>query len=275
MVKLTVIMDNLASENKSLHNCHGLSLFIESSDLNLMFDFGSGEDTIKNFKALNIDINNIDYAICSHSHYDHAGGYKNFVRDGLKSPLIVGDSFFNKKLAFNGIKYTDLGANFNSKFLSDNNIKLIKCDDILKLSDECFVVGNFDRVDRTERIPDRFVCGDLINNYKDSFNDEIVLVVKSDKGLIIIVGCSHPGIVNITRSISKRFNESVYGIIGGTHLIEADEDRINYTLEELMSLGVEFLAFNHCSGMKVVDMISKNNKFKSCYLAAGDCIYFS
>lgn len=64
----------------------------------------------------------------------------------------------------------------------------------------------------------------------DTFDEEVALGIKTKKGLVILLGCAHPGFLNMVKTIEERTNEKIVGIIGGTHLIEADDERIKNQL---------------------------------------------
>ena len=94
LVKITTVMDNKAGEQKSLTAKHGLSFFVETGKSKILFDFGAGKAAYDNARKLNIGMEDINYAIGSHGHYDHAGGYPEFVKEGLRCPLYTGAGYF-------------------------------------------------------------------------------------------------------------------------------------------------------------------------------------
>ena len=82
----------------------------------------------------------------------------------------------------------------------------------------------------------------------DNFKEEVALVIDTYKGLVVLVGCSHVGIINILNSISKRLNRRIYAVLGGTHLIRCDENRINKTIEAFNELDISTIGLSHCTG---------------------------
>lgn len=273
MVRIKTIMDNLPGEQKSLKAEHGLSFFIETRDQKLLFDFGAGYSVYENLKKMGIDQRQITTAVGSHGHYDHAGGYLELAKQGMNCPLITGEDYFYEKYADGGGKYTYLGSGFQEKFLTENGIQHQVCRDVLHIGGDCCAVGNFERTHDFEQVQKRFV------KYKDGwvrdeFEDEICLALQSDKGLIVVVGCSHPGILNILSTIQKRLNQPVYAVVGGTHLVEADENRIRITICEMKRLGVRFLAMNHCSGALARKILEEEKQIENVYLGVGDCLFF-
>ena len=87
---------------------------------------------------------------------------------------------------------------------------------------------------------------------KDSFTDEIAVALDTEQGIVVIVGCSHPGIMNILRTIEKRSGKKICGVVGGTHLMEADGERLRKTIDDLKEMNInnnfgEKFIFN-CTG---------------------------
>lgn len=83
------------------------------------------------------------------------------------------------------------------------------------------------------------------------------LAINTDKALVILTGCSHNGIVNIVESIKSKTNKEVYAVIRGTHLVEADEARIQKTIDYFKKLGVKKIGLSHCTGDKAVQMFKE------------------
>ena len=82
----------------------------------------------------------------------------------------------------------------------------------------------------------------------DDFQDEIVLGIDTSKGLVVIAGCSHAGIVNILQDISAQTGRQIYMVVGGTHLVDGDAERIRRTVEELKKMNIQKIAVSHCTG---------------------------
>lgn len=273
MIRIKTIMDNLPSEQKSLKAEHGLSFYIETEDQKLLFDFGAGQSVFENLRRMGIDQKQITVAVGSHGHYDHAGGYPELADRGMVCPFISGGGYFEEKYADGGGKYTYLGTGFSEGLLEEKGIYHRICGDMLQIGDGCCAMGNFERTHEFEKVQKRFVIYD--NGWRqDDFEDEICLVLSSEKGLVVVVGCSHPGILNILTTVQKRLGQPIYAVVGGTHLVEADEARIRITLEEMKKMGVQFLAMNHCSGSLVRKLLEEDGQIESVYLGVGDCLFF-
>jgi 7,8-dihydropterin-6-yl-methyl-4-(beta-D-ribofuranosyl)aminobenzene 5'-phosphate synthase len=274
-LKITTLIEDNPSVNTKLYNEHGLSLYIEIDGMNLLFDTGKSGNFIRNAEILNIDLNKLDYVMISHGHYDHSGGFRKLVEEISKSyKLIVGEGFFNNKYGIiERDTYKHLGNSFNKEYINENNIaiKYIK-QDIYYITENIMVFTNFKRNNDFELPNKRFQIKQDEKYILDDFFDEIVLVLKSKSGLFVVVGCSHVGIVNILETIIKRTGLPIYGIIGGTHLIEADEQRLNKTIDFLKEKYIQIIGVSHCTGEKAAGEIKRQFGERFLYNNTGNII---
>ncbi len=96
--KITTLIENNPDENNFLLSEHGLSLYIETDEMKILFDTGQSGDFIENAEKLNVDLSDLKYVVLSHGHYDHSGGFRKLVdKVGNSYKLIVGEKFFNNK----------------------------------------------------------------------------------------------------------------------------------------------------------------------------------
>lgn len=254
-IKIVTLVENSMGENLSLKNEHGLSILIESDNYKVLFDTGQSDKFLKNAGMLNIDMNDVTHVVLSHGHYDHSGGFRQLTGAiGNDFRLFVTPEFFNKKYAYKDRSWQYLGSNFDQSYLEKQNIEVCYMNgDVQQIAPNLFAVKNFEKVSGFEKINERFyVCSD--GEYSiDDFSDEIALVIKSTKGLVVLLGCSHPGVVNILDTIVKRFEQPIYAVLGGTHLVDADQDRIDRTINYLKELNVPLLGISHCTGQRAVE----------------------
>lgn len=115
----------------------------------------------------------------------------------------------------------------------------------------------------------------VISEYtKDSFTDEIAVALDTEQGIVVIVGCSHPGIMNILRTIEKRSGKKICGVVGGTHLMEADGERLRKTIDDLKEMNINFIAVSHCTGEDNLEAIKNNFGEKFIFNCTGNVIRF-
>ncbi len=253
MTRITALIENSAEEHRDLQAEHGLSLFIESGGSRVVFDTGAGEAFLENARKLGIDPASADHIVLSHGHFDHTGGLMPLLeRMNHAASVHVGDQFFLPKFS-RGKRLEYVGNDFVR-------------DDILLRGHK--VVTH--RAEACEILPDVFVLAGLSGDtppsrrfvvprgeeYEaDCFTDEIALAVRTAEGLVLIVGCSHPGILAIIASVSRRFSERIHSVIGGTHLIDADDRRLEETAQALQTLEGTRWYFCHCTGSHALEYL--------------------
>ena len=239
---LTVLIENTTPEGSPLAAEHGLSFFVETEHTKFIFDCGHTGAAFDNAKILGVDLSEIKIAALSHSHYDHAGGFKKLSDSAPIEKIFTGENFWEEK--FSNEIYR--GCGFDEKFLAEKNIEQKICRDVLKIDEDAWLAGNFKRRYDFETIPKKFLRGD--KKIPDDFSDEIVLLLREGDGLALVTACAHSGILNIVADVRERFSLPIYSVIGGLHLTGATDERISRTLDELKNFGVKKILPCHCSG---------------------------
>ena len=258
-LKITTLIENNPDEQGQLLFEHGLSLYIETAEKNILFDTGESGNFIQNAKSLNKNLNTLDYCVISHGHYDHSGGVEEFFKPKYKTIDVPG--------------YQYNGNSFDEEFIASNQISLRKVkEETSYLTDHLIVFHHFSRYTNYEVRNRRFFIKENSKFMPDDFDDEISLGIITEKGLVVIVGCSHIGIINILKTISKRINIPIYAVIGGTHLIEADEKRIRKTISTLREMNIQLIAASHCTGEEGIRLISEEMKEQFQYNNTGNVI---
>lgn len=274
MTILRTLLENNLSRNRALTAEHGLSFLVETGGKKILFDCGAGKAARKNAEKMHVSLKDVDYVVLSHSHYDHAAGYPDMVSHGVRAPLVTGPYFFEEKYAREGGKYAYLGCGFGPEFLDKKGIARQVCERSLTLFDGCHVVGGFERTYAFEKAPARFVRQTAAGMAEDDFPDEVCLAVETVKGLVVIAGCSHPGILNMLETVKKRLDMPVYAVFGGSHLVEADEERVKATMDRLRDMGIGIVGFNHCTGDAAQErMRGEGDKVAYSHPKTGDCIF--
>ena len=150
----------------------------------------------------------------------------------------------DKSEHFGGIHFRrelleSLGARFN---LSREPVKLTDC---IMTTGEIPMVNDYETVDKHLLVKDD---GEL---KPDSLNDDLALIIDTDFGLVVILGCAHRGIVNTLQHARKLTDKDlIYAAIGGTHLVHVSEGRLEKTAAALLEVGVQYLGASHCTGFK-------------------------
>ena len=274
MLQITTLMDNRLTGRKDLLCEHGLSLLVSCCGKSILFDCGSSEKMLYNAHKLGIDPGKLDAVVLSHAHYDHAGGFRYLAERYPMIKVYTGPGFFEPKYARSDHCYRNLSAGFDAGFLEELGIAHRIVEGTEEILPGVWAVSGFPRQEPLETIPDRFLRLTEAGLVPDDFRDELCLTLDTDEGLVLLVGCAHPGILNMTRHVRGLFGRPVRAVLGGTHLMEADMPRIRKTVEALAQMGVTFLGLNHCSGDSAEALIRERTEITARHPGPGDCVLF-
>lgn len=277
-VNITTLMEDTLGDNDKLINEHGLSVLIETNKTKILFDTGQSGDFIKNADTLGKKIDDVDYVIISHAHYDHSGG---FIRYNEEYPdnsykLLIHKNFINPKYTKVDDNYIHKGNSFGNDYFKENSIdvKFIE-NDITCIADGIYILANFERTTNFEGLNSKFYIKNNDTYEVDSFNDEIMLAIDTDKGLVALLGCSHPGVINMLTTLQKRTNKKVYAVMGGTHLISADDTRIDETIAWLKDMDIKMIGTSHCTGERAMEKLGVTMKDAYYHNSVGTKVEFN
>jgi 7,8-dihydropterin-6-yl-methyl-4-(beta-D-ribofuranosyl)aminobenzene 5'-phosphate synthase len=220
----------------------------------VLVDTGASEEVLlHNLSLLGLSVDKIDAVFITHGHYDHAGGLAAFAKVGV--PIFMHPkALVRPRFAVNNEKMIDISIPERvAESLATCNIKFVST--MTEIVEGVRASGEITRQFPFEA-PGNYVIKQGENLVGDNFNDEQVLYVSSRKGLIIVVGCGHAGIVNIVHQAKKSTGSKIFMIAGGFHLYCGDTDRLLKTMDHLKNLGVERVVPMHCTGFEAMKLIS-------------------
>lgn len=252
-LRITTLVENSKGEHLALKNEHGLSFFIEKDSHCLLFDTGQSDAYLENAKQLKIDISRTEVVVLSHGHYDHSGGFVDLLTKTRNFELIMGSGFFNEKYGEKKGSLEYLGNNFDESFLKDKQVSYRFVEqDLTEIIPGVYVITNFPRIHKDEVISPRFK---VLRNGKfiqDLFEDEVLIAIETKKGLVVLLGCSHPGVRNMLDHVRNLLDKPIYAVLGGTHLVEANEDAMEQAVEYLSAASINLVGVSHCTGEKAM-----------------------
>ncbi|MCR5210275.1 MAG: MBL fold metallo-hydrolase [Lachnospiraceae bacterium] len=269
--KIKIIIDNRPQDN--ILGEWGLSVLIRYADKNILLDAGSSDLFLENMKKLGIDVEDIDLAVLSHAHYDHANGMPAFFKHNKKAKLYVreGTSDDCYKRVFLFRKYIGIPHDMLSEY--PDRIEAVSGD--RRLIDGVWLIPH--KTDGLESIGKREkMCRKTKKGWvTDDFSHEQSLVLDTDKGLVILNSCSHGGAANIINEVQGTFpDKKVYGIIGGFHLFNKTDDEIRGFAEKLRATGIEYICTGHCTKDRAFGILKEELGDKVCQMQVGYEISF-
>lgn len=263
-IKITTLIENMPDNEQTLAFEHGFSVYIECEGKKILFDTGQTGDFVKNAVALGIALERTDAVVLSHGHYDHTGGVSallEHLEKGVKIPCYVGKEFFLEKyklLEDGSFKYN--GNPFPKALLEQENspmeLNFVE-QDVTWLAENIVLFKNFQRVTGYEQVNPKFFVKQGESYIQDYFPDEIALGIIIEQGLVLIAGCSHVGIVNMLEHVKRILQLPVIAVLGGTHLVEAEEERLKKTAEAFREHGVQRIAVSHCTGEEGMGLLKR------------------
>jgi 7,8-dihydropterin-6-yl-methyl-4-(beta-D-ribofuranosyl)aminobenzene 5'-phosphate synthase len=278
-LRLTIVVENSASlGNSQVWAQHGLSIFLElgfgQERMRLLWDTGvSSEVMMHNADALDLDLRHLDLICLSHGHYDHTGGLMGVLQrvNGRVCVLAHPDIFAPKLKERTTLKF--IGPPFTRTQAEAAGAIMLDCRGPAAIAPGVMTTGEVPRIETFEKVESFWTVKD--GQYcEDSIPDDQALAINlPGKGLVVITGCAHSGIINTIRHAQKITGvEELYAVIGGFHLMEADDKHIEATAEALRRLDPAIVRPGHCTGQKAVCRLQEALGESCQALAAGDTI---
>ena len=251
------IVKRLDRPNRHFLSEHGLSILIETDEeKRVLVDTGASAMVFgHNLSLLGFKPGDIDAVFISHGHYDHMGGLVSMIDAGV--PIYGDPKIFSSKrfaVAVDGTK-RDISA---PQELIDAlpRAKLNLSSASVEIVPGVKTSGQIVRESKFE-VADRFLKEEEPGcQTNDEVFEEQALFIQTKKGLVIVSGCGHPGIVNVVTQAKRSFDKRIYMVIGGFHLSSANKDRILKTMDGLKALGIDRIAPTHCTGFEAMKMMS-------------------
>jgi len=249
---VTMLADNLVGSGEGVLAEHGLCMLVESDNRHLLFDVGQSGIFLGNAARLGIDLALARKVVLSHGHYDHTGGLPLLLAAFGPREIIAHPDVFTPKYARRrGRKPREIGLGHGPHDLMRRGAVLSLESGSQELLRGVFTTGPIARSTDFEVIPSHFAVEVNGHTQKDQFEEEQAIIVNTRRGLVVLVGCSHRGVVNTLRHAMQLTGvERIHAVIGGTHLGPADEHQIGRTIEEFRRLDIARVVACHCTGFR-------------------------
>ena len=287
-IVITVITDNLADLTlpnykiaqrhvgttsileAALHAEHGLSYHVETvvkgQSHFLLFDFATDFQGIKrNIELLKIDLRKIEALALSHDHFDHQAALVELLKAKRQEitgwvPFYVGEQFFvGTYVKRPDGRVQSLLALKREEIEGLGTVRIIETKVATPIIPGACFTGKVEQVTDYEKIPPAFVAkrGDQFVQ-EEFIGEQAVVLNAKGKGLVVLSGCAHRGIVNTVKHAQKMTGiEKVHAVIGGFHLTGAKPEVIQKTIADIKAIGPDYIVPTHCTGFAAITAFSQ------------------
>lgn len=232
-----VVYNNVYVENSPLKSAFGFAAWIRFNEYNLLFDTGADPvNLLDNLDVLALDPASLDAVVISHNHWDHAFGLAGLVNaSGKKMPV----------------------------YICQSSVECIR-QQVTRISPRPIIM-------RQELSPGLWTTGEMLTGYKKVNFGEQALVIDLPQGLVILTGCSHPGILNIVDKVKQDIpGKQIYAVLGGFHLSNEDSQTIEHVSQGFANYGIQKVGPSHCTGTDATDIFKNNPAFEVVPFALGN-----
>lgn len=249
-VRITILCENSVGPISGTLGEHGFAALVEPADGEpLLFDTGQGATLLHNARRMNRDLGRVSSVAISHGHYDHAGGLLPLLKAcGPKAILAHPGIFVPRFRVKDNGECISIGIPDGLNELEAAGASFSLSEEFRPIVPGIWLTGEIPRVTPFET-GDAGLFLDCGGHLADPTADDQSLVIETEKGMVVLLGCCHAGLINTLNHITSVTGRSdFHAIIGGMHLGFCGQEQVDRTITALRRLGVRKLAAAHCTG---------------------------
>jgi len=272
-IRITTLSENTAGYGFLAE--WGLSILVEADGLRILMDTGLSFSAVHNAQLMGIDLATIDRIVLSHGHADHTGGLREVLKIKGAVDIIAHPNVWTSKYTRRDGQTEEqyIGIPFSREELESRGARFNLTREPVHISDNVMTTGEIPMLSGYEETEDNLFTKEGGVLQPDKLADDLALVIDTDFGLVVILGCAHRGVVNTLRHAQNiTGKELIYAAIGGTHLFRASDERIEHTIADLREMGIQRLGVSHCTGFRASARLAQ--EFEDAFFLnnAGTCL---
>jgi len=259
VLRITTLSENTARMGDFVGEW-GLSILVEVGDISILLDTGKSFSAVHNADALGVDLAKIDRIVLSHGHYDHTGGLRQVLQRMRKEVEIIAhpDVWQAKYARREGEPDRYAGIPFQREELESLGARFHLTAQPVYITDNIVTTGEIPMVTGFEQIDNALFVREGTGWQPDKVMDDQALIVNTEHGLVVILGCAHHGMVNTLYHARQLTGiTEIYAVVGGSHLVNASEERLWQTIAALRELGVQMLGLCHCTDLPAASVLAQ------------------
>jgi 7,8-dihydropterin-6-yl-methyl-4-(beta-D-ribofuranosyl)aminobenzene 5'-phosphate synthase len=257
--RITILCENSVGPISGTLGEHGFAALIEPSQGEpLLFDTGQGLTLLHNARRMNKDLSAVGKVVLSHGHYDHCGGLLPLLTEYGPKLVHAHPGVFTPRfrLKDTGECYP-IGMMHSREQLESAGATFTISTEFREIAPGMFLTGEVPRVTAFEAGDQGLYC-DCTGQDVDCTPDDQSLVLETGRGLVVILGCCHAGLVNTLEHIAcLTGRRDIYAVVGGTHLGFCGQVQLEMTISALKRWGIQKVAASHCTGFAASARLSR------------------
>ncbi|NLW06664.1 MAG: MBL fold metallo-hydrolase [Clostridia bacterium] len=275
-VEIISLVDNYVTASGLLAE-HGLSFLVRTADQTILFDAGTGAVITHNLREMGINPREIKAVVLSHGHYDHSGGVKKICEVTGPVPVFAHPGIFGAKHKIEpGQEPKYIGIPRSQLELEQKGADFKLSQTPIEVSKGVLLTGEIPRRHGFENEANNFYLLNEEEYVADDLADDQSLVVTTAKGPVVVLGCTHSGLINtLDHILDITGADRIYAAIGGTHLKDASPERLAKTIKELPRFGLQHFVGCHCTGFVASSALAQALGDKFSYNYVGNVLKFA
>jgi 7,8-dihydropterin-6-yl-methyl-4-(beta-D-ribofuranosyl)aminobenzene 5'-phosphate synthase len=230
----------------------GFSALVEADSNRILFDVGGRPNTVRdNAAELKVDLAGIRQVVFSHNHIDHTAGLgairQQFNEGATASVIYIASGFFVRTAGLVGMLKADSMA-----YVSSGG-RFVVIDRPQKIAPGIYLTGIIPRRYPEKNYPPGRTLVTAGGVVEDNVPEDMSMVIRTGRGLVLLTGCGHAGIINTLEYVAQQFpGEKVCAVLGGMHLLDAKDEQLDWTANKLKGMGIQYFLGAHCTGFNSI-----------------------